>query len=504
MSTVEKDTVAHREHAVEKRHTASPSEDYVIDKKAERRLLLKLDLAILPMTVLMYLSANLDRGNIGNARLQGLQVQLLDNSDQKYSVVLLTFYVTYMLGSIPGTLLSKAVSPNYALGAGCLIWYEAIDHWPLPGLTIIRAIAASAMAGCHSYGAIIVCRLFIGLGESIFGQAVVLHYSLWYKKDEIGRRLAAFIGAGVLAGAFGGLIAYGVQHIKGSIATWRILFLIEGCPSILLGICVVLFLPSRPDRSKYLNEAERELELARLRSQNLDEGDNGIDWNGVKRAFTDWKSYVVTFIYSCMQLTLSSLSGFFPTIIKSLGYTNAQAQLYTVPPYAVGFVFMIIVNIFSDRLRLRGPFIVLVFCINILGQALLIGVVDNQHVRYFACFCIVIGGYCTIPLIQSWVSNNTGSQSQRAVHLGFLNSFANWAALTSPFIFPTAQAPTWHLGFGLNLGFSCAAVVVTALMMVYYSLENKRRDRIEGEVVPGQKVEQARLHDLAPGFRYTM
>ena len=43
-----------------------------------------------------------------------------------------------------------------------------------------------------------------------------------------------------------------------------------------------------------LTEEERALELRRLRSQNLDEGDNGIDWNGVKRAFTDWKSYVVT------------------------------------------------------------------------------------------------------------------------------------------------------------------------------------------------------------------
>lgn len=147
----------------------------------------------------------------------------------------------------------------------------------------------------------------------------------------------------------------------------------------------------------------------------------------------------------------------------------------------------------------------------------------------FACFCIVIGGYCTIPLIQSWVcecpaslsapsqlscasasaeltrpANNTGSQSQRAVHLGFLNSLANWAALTSPFIFPSKAKPFWHLGFGLNLGFSAAAIVVTALMMAYYAYENKRRDRVEGKPVPHQRVEQDKYHDLAPGFRYTL
>lgn len=57
------------------------------------------------------------------------------------------------------------------------------------------------MAGSRSFGAIVTCRLFIGIGEAMFGQAVALHYSLWYKKDEMGKRVALFIGAGVLAGA---------------------------------------------------------------------------------------------------------------------------------------------------------------------------------------------------------------------------------------------------------------------------------------------------------------
>ena len=119
------------------------------------------------------------RGNIGNARLQGLQAELLSNKDTHYSVVLLSFYITYILFSIPGTLLSKAVSPNYALGAGCLIWSVQSCRPEQTLMRRIRAVAASSMAGCHSYGAIIVCRLFIGVGESIFGQAIVLHYSLW-------------------------------------------------------------------------------------------------------------------------------------------------------------------------------------------------------------------------------------------------------------------------------------------------------------------------------------
>ena len=81
--------------------------------------------------------------------------------------------------------------PSYSIAIGALLW----------------SISAASMAGAKSFAGVIVCRLFIGLGEALFGQAVTLHYSLWYKKDEISKRLALFIGAGVLAGAFGGLIA---------------------------------------------------------------------------------------------------------------------------------------------------------------------------------------------------------------------------------------------------------------------------------------------------------
>jgi hypothetical protein len=62
------------------------------DTHHERRLLTKLDLVIMPLTALLYLSAYLDRGNVGNARLQGLQATILDGSDTKYSIVLTAFF----------------------------------------------------------------------------------------------------------------------------------------------------------------------------------------------------------------------------------------------------------------------------------------------------------------------------------------------------------------------------------------------------------------------------
>lgn len=171
------------------------------------------------------------------------------------------------------------MNPSRSIAFGALTW----------------SIAATCMAGVTNRAGVFVCRLFIGVGEAFFGQAMALHLSFWYTKHDLAKRVGIFISAGALAGAFGGLIAFGVSSIKhAAIDQWRILFLIEGCPSLLLAICVALFMPNRPETSKYLTEDQRTVCLTRLNAQNLQESRVGIDWRGVRRALTDWKTYVVS------------------------------------------------------------------------------------------------------------------------------------------------------------------------------------------------------------------
>jgi MFS family permease len=180
---------------------------------------------------------------------------------------------------VPGTLLAKQINPSYSIAFGALTW----------------SIAATCQAAAFNPAGLYVCRLFVGIGESMFGQAMAFHLSLWYTKGDLAKRIGLFISAGALSGAFGGLIAFGVNHIENAkIDNWRILFLIEGCPSLLLAICVALFMPSRPERSRLLSEDERTLCLTRLNAENSVDNRPGIDWRGVRRCFTDWKTYVIS------------------------------------------------------------------------------------------------------------------------------------------------------------------------------------------------------------------
>lgn len=167
--------------------------------KAERKVYLKLDLLIVPVSIILYLSAYLDRGvslageaaattvaasllapinlylthththncrlltgNIGNARLQGLETDVLGGDDKKFSLALACFYITYIVFAVPGTLLAKQILPSTSIAIGALTW----------------SIAAACQAGAMNPAGLYVCRLFVGIGEAMFGQAMALYVKI--------------------------------------------------------------------------------------------------------------------------------------------------------------------------------------------------------------------------------------------------------------------------------------------------------------------------------------
>jgi len=398
------------------------------------------------------------------------------------------FYVTYITFSIPGTLLAKKYRPDYIIAFGAFAW----------------SCGAACMAASSSYAGIVVCRLLIGFGEAMFGQVTSFYYSLWYTKHELSKRLAAFIGMGVLAGAFSGLIAYGVAHINTTMDHWRILFLIEGLPSVLLAIAVFFFLPSRPKTSRYLNEEERTLAHTRMNAQS-NERESGIDWRAVRYAFKQPTTYIVALMYSCTNLNLGSVNGFLPTIIKTLGYSNANAQLFSVPPYAVTLVVMYGLNYMSDRQQRRGYYLILAFAIGLVGWAILLGVAHNLHARYFATFCIVTSGYTVIPITMAWQSANSPSESQRAVRLGMLNTIGQALGILASFSFPKNEGPRYIKGVSINMAFSILGMFIATGMVLYYKRENSRRDAREGgRPAAGTKIDCTEHFDSSVGFRYTL
>ncbi|GBE87251.1 Uncharacterized transporter [Sparassis crispa] len=454
----------------------------------ERRLVRRLDARIMPIACILYFFAYLDRTNLGNARLQGLPQDILhgDPTGKLYDWVNSAFFFSYILCPIPVTIVSKLCNPRLWLGCAAIGW----------------GICSTLMASGYNFGGLIVARIGLGVFEACFAPGIPLYMSYFYTKEEMGKRMAYWFSFAAISGAFGGAIAFAVQHAHIALANWRLLFVIEGAPTIVLGILSIFILPDRPEATTMLNEEERLLALERVnRGLKADTG-RTINKKHIFAAFKDWRIYAAGVVYFGANCALASISAFLPTIITTFGYTNALAQLLTVPPYAVAAVFMCLTSYCSDRLQSRGLFIAGASLLGSIGYILLLAVPDNNHVRYFATFCITSGTYTIVGIIIAWFTHNLGSETKKATGIPMYMAIGQCGSILGSHLYPTTDSPRYIKGFAVTCALEFLSGAIAIVLTVYHRTENARRDRTYGKPVPDAMVDTLELADSAPDFRY--
>ncbi|KAI0071576.1 MFS general substrate transporter [Panus rudis PR-1116 ss-1] len=454
----------------------------------EKKLVRKLDMRIMPILCILYLFAYLDRTNLGNARLQGFPEDTLggDPTGVLYDWVNSAFFFSYILCQIPATIASKLVPLPLWMGLSAVLW----------------GLSSTLMATGFNFPGMIVARIFLGAFESCFSPGIPLYLSLFYTKHELGTRMAAYFSFASLAGAFGGLIAFGVQHIQSSISNWRLLFIIEGVPTVVLGFWVIFLLPDRPETTRFLSEQERVIQKDRMcRGVRADVGrvltKKHIGW-----AFRDWRLYVAGVIYFGANCAISSIAAFLPTIITTFGVSNASAQLLTVPPYAVNAVLMTATCYLSDRLQSRGLFMTISGVVAGVGYIIMLVVPDNNHARYFAIFCVTCGAYTTIGIIIAWFAHNLGSETKKAAGMPLYMAIGQCGAVLGSHLFPLTEGPQYIRGFGVSCALVFLSAVGSAILSISYRIENTRRDRLFGVADRNINIDTTQLADKAPMFRY--
>ncbi|KLO13698.1 MFS general substrate transporter [Schizopora paradoxa] len=462
-----------------------------IDSEDELSLVKKLDRRILPIACLMYLFAFLDRSNLGNARLQGLPQDTLhgDPTGVLFDWLTSVFYFSYILCQVPATVASKLFPPRLWLGAAAIGW----------------GLCSTLMSTGFNFTSLLFARLVLGVFEAGFGPGIPLYMSFWYTKTEMGLRMAYWFGFAAVAGAFGGLIAFGIQHAHAAIANWRLLFIVEGIPAVLMGVIAFMLLPNRPDspagEGRFLTVEERKIAMARM-NRGIS-GDRGLVVNRahVAAAFKDWRVYVGGVIYFGMNCALAAISAFLPTIIKTFGWTNAIAQLLTVPPYAVAAVVLTATSYASDRSQSRGLHIAGSCTVGGIGYLLLL-LRTNVHVRYFATFCITSGTYTTIGLMIAWYAHNLGSETKRAAGIPLFMAIGQCGSVLGAHIFPATEGPRYVKGFAISCALEFLGAICALVLTASYRRANRHRDELYGRPDTGGKVDTSELADKAPMFRY--
>ncbi|KAF2647861.1 permease of the major facilitator superfamily [Lophiostoma macrostomum CBS 122681] len=475
----EKQEVAHQEVL----HHGRLSEE---ELEIERKLRKVIDWRIMPLVILVYLMNYIDRNNYAAAKLQGLVEDLHLVGDQ-YQVGLSILFVGYVLMQVPSNLLLN---------------YAGRPSWYLGFFTIIWGLVSALTSQVTSYGGIVACRFILGIVEAPFFAGVLFYLSKWYTKDELAKRMAIFYSGSLVSGAFGNLIAAGILNGlagKRGMGAWQWLYIIEGTITIGIGILVVIILPDFPDTWNALSPEMKRVANRRLAidaaEADVDDAGGMSQIRGMKLAFLDPKTYMLALAY--MGITgAAGFQNFFPTLTKTLGYSQTISLLLVAPPYVFMVFYSFAHCFYSDKFGNRFWFLTYPVFISSIGFIIFM-TTDSFGPRYFSFFLMNFV-FAQNGTIYAWISNAIPRPpAKRAAALAFINSVGNSASIWTPFTYWPSSAPHYRPALGICIGLEVLALVCCVGMRFYLQMQNRQFERMEKEDVELDEKEMKKLQKTA-------
>ncbi|KAJ9662469.1 hypothetical protein H2198_001358 [Neophaeococcomyces mojaviensis] len=464
------------------------------DPAAERRLRWKIDLYIVPTVALLYLFCFIDRANIGNARLAGLEKDLkLTGYD--YNILLSVFYVSYIIFEIPCNMACKWIGPG----------------WFIPAISLGFGVASLGTAFVDHLNSACGVRFILGIFEAGMLPGIAYYMSRWYRRSELTFRLSLYIVMAPLAGAFGGLLASAILTLDGvgSVKQWRMIFLIEGLITVGLSIISFFTLTDRPETARWLTQEEKDLAIARIKSERVGQSSvlDGIDKKKTLRGIFSPVTLMVSLIFLLDNITVQGLAFFAPTIVRTI-YPKASVvsqQLHTVPPYIVGAFFTLLFPFLSWRFDRRNIFFIISAPIMMIGYIMFLATTQHDpQTRYGATFIIASGAFSFGALCNSQVSANLVSDTARAAGIGTDVMMGNIGGLISTWSFLPFDGPNYRIGNGLNLATSTTILILSIFLTFWMKWDNKRREKVDIDAKLAG-LSQQQVEDLDwrhPGFRW--
>ncbi|QKX59346.1 uncharacterized protein TRUGW13939_06480 [Talaromyces rugulosus] len=433
-----------------------------IDPAIEKRVLRKLDRRVPIITGFLYLLAFLDRSNIGNAKIAGMETDLSLNGGA-YAWLLTIFYISYTVFEFQA-LMWKIVPPHRWAAFTVALW----------------GIAATCQSAVQNWSGLMALRFILGVAEAGFGPGVPYLLSFFYRRRELGLRCGLFLSAAPLANTFAGALAYGITSGHPKLASWRLLFLVEGIPSLLAVPLAWFFLPDSPAEARFLTKEEKDVARARgLRRSGEEVQSGGIVWKDIGETLLDAKPWLTAFMYFSCNVSFSSLPVFLPTILKDMGFTAINAQGLTAPPFFLSFLVTISTTWLADKIQQRGLVIATLSLIGAIGYVI-IAACSTVGVRYFGVFLAASGVFPAIGNILPWVLNNQGSDTRRGMAMVMLNVIGQCGPFLGTNVFPDKDAPTYSRGLWICAAFMFFNTFLTISLRSLLVWENGRLDKKYG------------------------
>ena len=369
---------------------------------------------LIPFLLICYVVAYLDRVNVGFAKLQMLQD--LKFSETIYGLGAGIFFIGYFLFEVPSNVILHRV--------GARVWIARI--------MVTWGVISAGMMFVESATSFYVMRFLLGVAEAGFFPGIILYLTYWYPAARRARMTALFMSAIALSGVIGGPLSgwimqsfAGVNGLKG----WQWLFILEGLPSVLVGIVTFFYLDDSIKQAKWLTSEEKALLERNIVVENTGKQDLSI-----RAVFADPRVWLMSLIYFTFVMGLYGVSFWLPTIIKATGVKDAlQIGFLTAIPYGSAVVAMILVSRSADRSRERRWHIAIPALLGAAGLVLSAVWGQNTVLAMTALTVATMGILTTLPLFWSLPTAFLAGAGA-AAGIALINSLGNLAGFVSPFL----------------------------------------------------------------------
>ncbi|KAG7128979.1 MFS transporter prlL like protein [Verticillium longisporum] len=432
----------------------------------EIALVKKLDRWIMPMLWSMYWLNYLDRNAIALARLNDLEDDL-NLSGTEYQTCVSILFVGYILGQVPSNMFLTRTRPSRYMGIMMMLW----------------AIVSALTALSHNYIGLLLTRFFLGLTEAPYYPGAVYILSIFYNRKEVATRIAILYTGNILATAFAGLIAAGVFHGMdgaGGLAGWQWLFILQGAVTFVIAIVGYFVLPDFPLATKWLTEEERNLAHNRIELDTVsNEGQTGLT-KGLKEACRDPMVWIFCAM-AHMHLAANGFKNFFPSVVKTLGFSQTITLVLTCPPYLIAGAVTIAVSWSSGRFNERTWHITISKAVATIGFVAA-AAVNSVGGRYASMVIFTIGTYGVNSLILGWCGSTCGqTKEKKAVAIGMVTTIMNISFIWTPYLWPKSDEPRYLIAMMSSAAFSIATAALAWLAKIIMKRRNRALRASENE-----------------------
>lgn len=414
----------------------------------EASVMRKVAWRLLPFMGICYVAAFLDRVNVSFAKLSMLAD--LNLSTAMYATGAGIFFLGYFFFEVPSNLILERI--------GARIWIARI--------MILWGIISSAMMFVTGKWEFYILRFLLGAAEAGFYPGMILYTTYWFPKAYRSATISIFMTAAVVSFVIGGpLSGWLMDHPQFGLKNWQWLFLVEGIPSIILGIVVLFYLPNGPRQAKWLKPEELKWLVSVLESERA--AQERMKRFTLKDALLHWKVMLLSLIYFLTVVGGYGVDFFMPTLLQSaypaltksqLGWLSAIPPLITIP-------IMIAHSRRADRVREYRWHVAFAAWWFTAGLLLLSFPVPPFLVVVALALCVsgrwsIVGPFWGLP-----TAFLTGTAA--AGGIAMINSIGNLGGQAGPWILATFQSPDGSFGLGLRVLAAllalCGLLAVTAL-----------------------------------------